>query len=153
MRKTEPRLQRKLLAWLLGPLLILLVLDTMAAYWVSLRFANLAYDRALHEIAREIVLHVKQAEGRPRLELSDAAANILLMDAQDRLFFRVEAADGALLGGERTLPPPPASQRGAGEPRFYEDQCAARTCAWWTRACRSTRTPARRWCTCRWRRP
>ena len=94
----------------------------MAAYWVSLRFANLAYDRALHEIAREIVLHVKQAEGRPRLELSDAAANILLMDAQDRLFFRVEAADGALLGGERTLPPPPASQRGAGEPRFYEDQ-------------------------------
>ena len=61
MRKTEPR-QRKLLAWLLGPLLILLVLDTMAAYWVSLRFANLAYDRALHEIAREIVLHVK----RPR---------------------------------------------------------------------------------------
>ena len=122
MRKTEPRLQRKLLAWLLGPLLILLVLDTMAAYWVSLRFANLAYDRALHEIAREIVLHVKQADGRPRLELSDAAANILLMDAQDRLFFRIEAADGALLGGERTLPPPPPSLRGAGEPRFYEDQ-------------------------------
>ena len=47
MQRTEPRLQRKLLAWLLGPLLLLLVLDTAAAYWVSQRFANLAYDRAL----------------------------------------------------------------------------------------------------------
>ena len=79
MRRTEPRLQRKLLAWLLGPLLLLLVLDTAAAWGVSLRFANLAYDRALHEIAREIVLHVRPANGRPRLELSDAAANILLI--------------------------------------------------------------------------
>jgi two-component system sensor histidine kinase TctE len=122
MRRTEPRLQRKLLAWLLGPLLILLVLDTVAAYWVSLRFANLAYDRALNEIAREIVLHVKQAGGQPRLEMSDAAANVLLTDAQDRLFFRVDTLDGALLGGDALLPPARlAAGRGA-DPRFYEDQ-------------------------------
>ncbi|HZN48744.1 MAG TPA: sensor histidine kinase N-terminal domain-containing protein [Ramlibacter sp.] len=122
MRRTEPRLQRKLLAWLLGPLLILLVLDTVAAYWVSLRFANLAYDRALNEIAREIVLHVKQAGGQPRLEMSDAAANVLLTDAQDRLFFRVDTLDGGLLGGDALLPPARlAAGRGA-DPRFYEDQ-------------------------------
>jgi two-component system, OmpR family, sensor histidine kinase TctE len=121
MQRTEPRLQRKLLAWLLGPLLLLLVLDTAAAYWVSQRFANLAYDRALHEIAREIVLHVKPGAARPRLELSDTAANILLMDAQDHLFFRVDAADGTLLGGDETLPLAPAVQK-AGEPRFYPDE-------------------------------
>jgi two-component system sensor histidine kinase TctE len=69
MRKPEPRLQRKLLAWLLGPLAVLLVLDTGAAYWNSLRFSNLAYDRALHEIGREIVLHVKLDGTRPRLDL------------------------------------------------------------------------------------
>jgi two-component system, OmpR family, sensor histidine kinase TctE len=33
MWKAEPRLQRKLLAWLLGPLAVLLVLDTAVAYW------------------------------------------------------------------------------------------------------------------------
>jgi two-component system, OmpR family, sensor histidine kinase TctE len=121
MQRTEPRLQRKLLAWLLGPLLLLLVLDTAAAYWVSQRFANLAYDRALHEIAREIVLHVKPGAARPRLELSDTAANILLMDAQDHLFFRVDAADGTLLGGDETLPLAPVVQK-AGEPRFYPDE-------------------------------
>lgn len=116
MRKPEPRLQRKLLAWLLGPLLLLLVLDTAAAYWLSQRFANLAYDRALHEIAREIVLHVRQSDGKVRLELSDAAAGILLMDAQDRLFFRVDAADGTPLGGDLDIAP----ARGLGaEPRFY----------------------------------
>jgi two-component system sensor histidine kinase TctE len=119
MPRTEPRLQRKLLAWLLGPLLLLLVLDTAAAYWVSLRFANLAYDRALHEIAREIVLHVRAGEGgRPRLDLSPSAASILLTDPQDRLFFRVRAADGTVLGGDPALPRP--RLRGS-EPRFYQD--------------------------------
>ncbi|MDB5913091.1 MAG: two component transcriptional regulator, sensor histidine kinase [Ramlibacter sp.] len=119
MRKPEPRLQRKLLAWLLGPLTLILALDTGAAYWTSVHYSNLAYDRALHEIAREIVLHVKPAAGRPRLELSQAAANILLMDAQDRLFFRVTAADGAVLGGDTTLPPPQLGPN-PGEPRFYQ---------------------------------
>jgi two-component system, OmpR family, sensor histidine kinase TctE len=121
MQRIEPRLQRKLLAWLLGPLLLLLVLDTAAAYWVSQRFANLAYDRALHEIAREIVLHVKPGDARPRLELSDTAANILLTDAQDHLFFRVDAADGTLLGGDEALTLAPGAQK-AGEPRFYPDE-------------------------------
>jgi two-component system sensor histidine kinase TctE len=121
MRRAEPRLQRKLLAWLLGPLLLLLALDTAAAYWVSLRFSNLAYDRALHEIAREIVLHVRAGDPRPRLELSQTAADILLMDAQDQLFFRIEAADGTPLGGDTSLPrPQPLAV--SGEARFYGDQ-------------------------------
>ncbi|MCC2674302.1 MAG: two-component system response regulator [Ramlibacter sp.] len=120
MRRTEPRLQRKLLAWLLGPLMLLLALDTVAAYWTSQRFVNIAYDRALHEIAREIVLHVRSGPAGPRVELSKAAADILLTDAEDRVFFRVDAADGGMLGGDPQLPAPPV-ERGhrAGEPRFF----------------------------------
>jgi two-component system sensor histidine kinase TctE len=120
MTRPEPRLQRKLLAWLLGPLTLILVLDTAAAYWTSLRYSNLAYDRALHEIAREIVLHVKDHGGRPRLELSEPAAHVLLTDAQDRLFFRVHAGDGTLLGGDASLPP--ARMRASREPHFYGDE-------------------------------
>lgn len=119
MRRTEPRLQRKLLAWLLGPLLLLLVLDTAVAWWASQRFANLAYDRALHEIAREIALHVHGGPAGPQLDLSEATAAVLLTDAEDRLFYRVAAADGTRLGGEPSLPPPPANGR-AGVPRFYD---------------------------------
>lgn len=119
MRRNEPRLQRKLLAWLLGPLLLLLVLDTAVAWWASQRFANLAYDRALHEIAREIALHVHTGPGGQRLDLSEATAAVLLNDAEDRLFFRVAAADGTRLGGEPVLPPPPPGGR-RGAPRFYD---------------------------------
>lgn len=119
MARTEPRLQRKLLAWLLGPLLALLVLDSAAAWWLSLRFANLAYDRALHEIAREIVLHVRPSPAGLKLEMSEAAENVLLSDAQDRLFFRIAAPDGSLLGGDASLPAPAP---GNGDPRYYDDQ-------------------------------
>ena len=120
MRKAEPRLQRKLLAWLLGPLAVLLVLDSAAAYWNSLRFSNLAYDRALHEIGREIALHVKVDGTRPRLELSEAAANILLLDQEDRLFYRVAGEDGASLGGDAQLPAPRIDK--TAKPDFYGDE-------------------------------
>ena len=122
MRKPEPRLQRKLLAWLLGPLAVLLVLDTGAAYWNSLRFSNLAYDRALYEIGREIVLHVKLDGMQPRLDLSEAAGNILLLDQDDLLFYRVASEDGKALGGDAEMPPP-QQQRGGDPagPRFYRD--------------------------------
>ncbi|WGT65956.1 sensor histidine kinase [Variovorax paradoxus] len=119
MRKPEPRLQRKLLAWLLGPLAVLLVLDTGAAYWNSLRFSNLAYDRALYEIGREIVLHVKLDGARPRLDLSEAAGNVLLLDQEDLLFYRVVSEDGVALGGDAEMPPP--QQEDPARPRFYRD--------------------------------
>jgi two-component system, OmpR family, sensor histidine kinase TctE len=125
MPRPEPRLQRKLLAWLLGPLLALLVLDTVFAWSVSQRFADVAYDRALHEIAREIVLHVRRTADGPRLELSDSAATLLLMDAQDRVSFRVQAADGRVLGGDTALPPPsssPSSGPADAPVRFYPDE-------------------------------
>jgi two-component system sensor histidine kinase TctE len=118
MRGPELRLQSKLLAWLLGPLAVLLVIDTGIAYWNSLRFSNLAYDRALHEIGREIVLHVRLDGTRPRLELSEAAGNILLLDPEDLLFYRVLGADGTLLGGDVGLPPPPPLPPAA-KPLFY----------------------------------
>jgi len=120
MRKPEPRLRRKLLAWLLGPLVVLLVLDTGAAYWNSLRFSDLAYDRALYEIGREIVLHVKLDGSRPRLDLSEAASNILLLDQEDLLFYRVVAEDGTMLGGDAEMPPPQRAAP-AGTPRVYRD--------------------------------
>ena len=106
MWRPEPRLQRKLLAWLLGPLAILLVLDSAAAYWQSLRLSNLAYDRALYEVAREIVLHVKLDGDKPRLEMSEAAANVLLLDQEDQLFYRVVSEGGLPLGGNADMPAP-----------------------------------------------
>jgi two-component system sensor histidine kinase TctE len=120
MRKPEPRLQRKLLVLLLVPLLMLLALDAAAAWWTSVRLANLAYDRSLHEIAREIVLHVRVEEGRPRLDLSQGAADVLMGDPQDRLSFRLSSDDGTLLGGDPAIAPARLAPGSA--PRYFGGQ-------------------------------
>ncbi len=119
MSRIEPRLQSKLLGWLLGPLLALLVLDTAATYWTSLNFSNLAHDRSLQEIAREVVLHVKPNGGGPKLNLSPAAERILLVDPDDRLFMKITSATGAVIGGDADIPPPPALGR-SGRPVSYD---------------------------------
>lgn len=113
MPPSEPRLSRKLLAWLLGPLALLLVLDTAAAWWSALRHADAAYDRALHEMAREVVLQV-QGSGAT----SSPPAARPLREGGDRRFFRVAGADGTLVAGDAALPAPPASS--GADPQFYD---------------------------------
>lgn len=121
MHRTEPRLQSKLLAWLLGPLLAVLVLDTAVTYWTSLNFSNLAHDRSLHEIAREVVLHVKPNGAGPKLEMSPAAERILLVDQDDSLAFKVSSPTGALIGSTPPRIGPPPRLPKAGQPLFYGD--------------------------------
>jgi two-component system, OmpR family, sensor histidine kinase TctE len=118
--RSEPTLQRKLLARLLGPLAALMVLDTGIAYWNAQRFSDIAYDRALHEIGREIVLHVRLEGGQPQLDLSEDASRVLLHDRDDQLHFRVLSADGRLLGGDAAIPP--AAQAPDDRAHFYTDQ-------------------------------
>lgn len=111
----EPRLQRKLLVWLIGPLGLLLLLDASVAWWQAQRSAHAAYDRALHEIAREIALHVRGERAVLRLALPEDAGKVLLQDSEDLLFFTVASAEGRHLGGDATLPAPrrPGEEPGA----------------------------------------
>ncbi|MFD0666483.1 sensor histidine kinase [Ramlibacter sp. MAHUQ-53] len=113
-------LRRALLRWLLGPLLLVLVVDTGVGWWASQRAADLAHDRSLHDVARELALHVQQAAGQPRLVLSPAAEQILMVDPEDRLAFKVSAEGGTYLGGEAALAAP-ARLPGA-QPVYYRDQ-------------------------------
>lgn len=99
-------LRKQLLAWLLLPLLPLLVIDTFVSYWVALRLSERAYDRALVEIARDISLHLKRDGSGVALDLSADARDILLGDLTDRIFFEVTRHDGRVFAGE-ALPDPP----------------------------------------------
>jgi two-component system sensor histidine kinase TctE len=119
MDRPEPRLQSKLLLWLLGPLLALLVLDTALTYGTALKFSNRAHDRSLLEIAREVGLHVKGDAGNPHLDVPPAAERLLLVDEDDRLAYRVSAEDGHLIGGDAQIAAPAATLRPGGEPVFY----------------------------------
>jgi two-component system sensor histidine kinase TctE len=121
MKPPENRLKFTLLAWLLWPLMGLLIIDTLATYGLSLKMSNLAHDRSLHEIAREVALHVKPLDGKPALTISNIAEQILLVDQDDRVRYRVWSRDGTALGGDPQLlqsrQQPPAD----GKALFYDD--------------------------------
>lgn len=119
MQRLEPTLQRKLLAWLLGPLFILLILDTLLTYSTSVNFSNQAHDRSLNEIAREVFLQVRPDGERLKFEMSPGTERLLLVDQNDRLYYKVTAEDGSLVGGDAAIAPP--SRLADGGPVFYDD--------------------------------
>jgi two-component system sensor histidine kinase TctE len=120
MRRVEPTLRRKLLAWLLVPLIGLLILDTLLSYSNSLNFSNQAYDRSLHEVAREVFLHVKPNGTDPKIDMSPGAERILLVDQDDRLYYKVSSEDGRFVGGDAAIRRPPARLKN-GTPVFYDE--------------------------------
>ncbi len=134
MHPNEPRLQRTLLGWLLVPLLSLLVLDTGFTYLSSRKLADLAHDRSLNEIAREIMQHVQPGTDTPRLELAPAAERVLLNDPDDQVFFRLTAENGQVLGGDPAFTPTEAAPR-KGAPPVYRNATlhgqTVRVLEWW----------------------
>jgi two-component system, OmpR family, sensor histidine kinase TctE len=118
MRLNESTLRRTLLAWLLGPLIILLLLDVVATYSSSIGYSNQAYDRALHEIAREVCLHVRYDGDSPRLDMPPGTERLLMVDQDDRIFYKVMAEDGSMLGGDASIPAP--LKLSADGPEFYD---------------------------------
>jgi two-component system sensor histidine kinase TctE len=95
---SAPLLGRKLMAWLLWPLMTLMVVDAVVGYYVTAHFAAVAYDRTLGEMAREVLLEVRGAGGA-ELVLPPSAQRIILEDPDDKIFYRVvRQTDKAAVG-------------------------------------------------------
>lgn len=93
-------LRTQLLIWLLVPLIVLLTADTFISYWVAVNFSQRAHDRTLVEVAREVSLYLRGANGSLGLEMPPEARRVLLVDPVDRLHFEVATADGRRIDGE-----------------------------------------------------
>ncbi|MCC7486008.1 MAG: sensor histidine kinase N-terminal domain-containing protein [Burkholderiales bacterium] len=120
MAREHPLLRTQLLAWLLAPLGLLLTADTFFSYWIALSFAQRAHDRALVEIAREVSLHLRAADGVLSLALPAEAGRVLFSDPVDRIWFDVESADGGPVAGERIAPAPGAAAARRAAETFYD---------------------------------
>ena len=96
----HPLLRTQLLTWLLVPLFVLLTADTLVSYWVALNFSQRAHDRTLVEVAREVSLHLRGANGGLALDMPQEARRVLLVDPVDRIHFEVTTADGTRIDGE-----------------------------------------------------
>ena len=101
----RPLLRTQLLTWLAVPLFLLLIADTFFSYWVALSFSQRAYDRSLVEIAREVSLHLKRADGGVALDLPPEAHRVLFSDPVDRIHFQVTTPEGRMVAGEPIAAP------------------------------------------------
>lgn len=123
-RQAEASVYRTLMRWLLAPLLVVVLLDAAVGYWTAQRSADLAHDRSLLELAREVALHVHPDPQGARLALSPGAERLLLWDAEDRIAYKVSLPDGRVLGGDASLPAPPPQSPAGARPRYYRDTLA-----------------------------
>lgn len=119
----QPSLRYLLLRWLLPAMLALLLAGAVTAYFVALRSATKAYDRALFDTALAIVEQLAIRDGKPVLPLTAQARDVLLVDKFDQVFFAVRGPNGELLDGEPNLPMPSSrlSREIWNEGRYYFD--------------------------------
>lgn len=119
MRREGPQLRTQLLTWLLVPLVLLLTADTFIGYWVALKSAERAYDRALVEIARDIALHLRTANNTLELDLPEEARRVLFSGGPGRIAFEVATSDGRRIAGEPIAPAGAVLSRNNGE-KLYD---------------------------------
>ena len=104
MSPSQKSLRAQVVNWLMVLFGILLLISFAVSYVAARDFANLPYDHQLLTAARTLGSHVRMENGRPRLDLPDALRDSLLFDEDDRVSFRISAADGTALGGDTSLP-------------------------------------------------
>lgn len=100
----NPTLRGRLLRLVLISLSLVLLIDAAGSYFLVQNVANGVYDTELNEIAREMLLHVTNADGRLAFDLSADAERTLLLDEYDERYYTVRAPDGAFIAGDPTLP-------------------------------------------------
>lgn len=117
-RQLRPSLRRRLLVFLLIPMLVLLLLDAMLTYSVALGYANRVHDRDLSDDALTLakMLSNKQLGS----ELTAQARFLLEYDPQGRGYFTVRSARRGLLAGNPRLPQLAHAPRPGIEPTLYD---------------------------------
>ncbi len=108
-------LRRKLLTWLLLPMLLLLLLSGVGTYYLSARFANAAFDHVLADSARDLALQVTVVNGVSTLNLPQAAVQMFLSDEYDKIYYKV-TEDGRFIAGDPSLPLPDIVSGPSGPP-------------------------------------
>ena len=114
-------LQRELLAWLLGPMLLLFVVNSVLGYRIAIATANEAYDRLLLTSVKAIADRVTISGGEISVDIPYVALELFESNIRERIFYRVSAPDGSTLTGYEDLPPPPPGASTT-KPTFFRSQ-------------------------------
>jgi two-component system, OmpR family, sensor histidine kinase TctE len=105
MRRTRT-LRRQLIAWLSAPLVVLWSISIIVDYDIAKQFVNLAYDRALLEVALDIGRNIKRANNQTYVDLPEIALQMLQSRESGRLRYVVTGPNGEYISGEPSFPVP-----------------------------------------------
>ncbi|MEQ1954076.1 sensor histidine kinase [Mesorhizobium yinganensis] len=98
-------LRRRLLAWLLAPLVLVGLLALVDTYREAVATANTVSDRVLAGSALAIAERVVVGEDATlEVDIPYVALEMLTSAAQDRVFYRVDGPPGTFITGYETLP-------------------------------------------------
>jgi two-component system sensor histidine kinase TctE len=102
-------LRGQLLRWLLGPLLVLVALNTILVYHNALEAADVAYDRSLLSSTRALAERVSVVDGKVVADVPYVALDSFETDTLGRIYYKVTGIAGETVSGYADLPPVPAN--------------------------------------------
>lgn len=117
--KRGDSLYRRLLGWLLLPLLVLGSLILIQAWVDARRTADRAFDRLLEAASLAIAEQVQWQDDRLWLDLPPAALEMLATDAEERVFYSLVDGQGRLITGNADLPGDPRQGLGGEDTLLY----------------------------------
>src|SRR3977135_2302436 len=100
-------LRAQLLGWLLFPLALYAACSAWFTYHSAADMATVVHDRLLLGSARMIAQQVRYDDGALLVVIPPAALELFQSSGNDRVYYRVAAANGSLLAGYAELPVPP----------------------------------------------
>ncbi|MBB3140585.1 sensor histidine kinase N-terminal domain-containing protein [Halomonas organivorans] len=119
---TRPNsLYRRLLTWLLLPLMALGGLMVLQAWIEARHTADRAFDRLLEAATLAIAEQVQWQDDRLWLDLPPAALEMLATDAEERVFYALYDARGRFVTGNADLPGPPRESDGEASTLRFRD--------------------------------
>jgi len=118
IRASRPSLRRRLLVFLLIPMIALLMLDAMLSYGVALAYANRVHDRDLSDDA--LTLATMLGNDRLGSVLTPQARFLLEYDPDGRSYFTVTSSKHGLMAGNGQLPPPVHAPALGAAPVLYD---------------------------------
>lgn len=107
---TKPHtLRRKLLTWLLLPLLILFFLRAGYTYYYANELTTRVYDRMLFTLTVSLSQQIIYDSSNQHIALPQPTVELLMSDEIDLLYFSIRDEQGNIIDGDRRMPTMPNS--------------------------------------------
>jgi two-component system sensor histidine kinase TctE len=100
-------LRGHLLRILLPPIIALLAVGAVIAYYPTIGPARDAYDQALVDIGLALGAHVKVTPNEYQFEIPAAVEQVLKTDRYDTVYYRIMSPGGLEIAGDPAIPLPP----------------------------------------------